>query len=248
MIGRAPADGQRAPSPADRGQSPTVPSTSSRMRSAWPLWRAYSSIMWSMIQRRLTGSPRRTPVASSDSAAASMARGLIALAAPRREVGRPVGVGHQLEVAVGVLVVVVVERRGVLAGQHATEPAPLDLGHVAHEAVEAEQRARDGPRDEPGAVEPLALQLERRPVEVEPLPQRRALGREERRIGALGHGGQHGLRDGCSRAVYGREQTSSSAAITTRVPLGTQCPRSIKLRRLPQGGVARTFTGWSRAI
>ena len=102
--------------------SPTVPSTSSRMRSAWPLWRAYSSIMWSMIQRRLTGSPRRTPVASSDSAAASMARARSHSAAPRRQVGRPVGVGQQLEVAVGVLVVVVVERRGVLAGQHAAEP------------------------------------------------------------------------------------------------------------------------------
>src|SRR5947209_18217199 len=25
---------------------PTAPSTSSRIRSAWPLWRAYSSIMW----------------------------------------------------------------------------------------------------------------------------------------------------------------------------------------------------------
>jgi hypothetical protein len=29
-----------------RGHQPTAPSTSSRMRSAWPLWRAYSSIMW----------------------------------------------------------------------------------------------------------------------------------------------------------------------------------------------------------
>ena len=58
---------------------------------------------------------------------------------------------------------------------------------------------------------------------------------------------KHGLRDGCSVAVYGREQTSSSADVATGVPLGTQCARGIKLRCLPQGGVARTFTGWSRA-
>ena len=38
-----------------RGHSPVAPSIDSRIRSAWPLWRAYSSIMWTMIQRRLNG-------------------------------------------------------------------------------------------------------------------------------------------------------------------------------------------------
>ncbi len=34
------------------GYSPVRPSRCSRTRSAWPLWRAYSSIMWVTIQRR----------------------------------------------------------------------------------------------------------------------------------------------------------------------------------------------------
>src|SRR5207244_2428275 len=37
--------------------SPVSPSTDSRSRSAWPLCRAYSSIMWHTIQRRLGARP-----------------------------------------------------------------------------------------------------------------------------------------------------------------------------------------------
>ena len=40
------------------GHQPTAPSINSRMKSAWPLWRAYSSTMWVYIQRRETASPR----------------------------------------------------------------------------------------------------------------------------------------------------------------------------------------------
>jgi quercetin dioxygenase-like cupin family protein len=40
-----------------RGYSPVAPSIDSRRRSAWPLWRAYSSIMWHKIQRRLGERP-----------------------------------------------------------------------------------------------------------------------------------------------------------------------------------------------
>ena len=36
-----------------RAQSPVAPSMASRSRSAWPLWRAYSSIMCSKTQRTL---------------------------------------------------------------------------------------------------------------------------------------------------------------------------------------------------
>ena len=36
------------------GQSPVAPSMRSRRRSAWPLWRAYSSIMWTSIHRSET--------------------------------------------------------------------------------------------------------------------------------------------------------------------------------------------------
>ena len=48
---RSTTDRGRPPRP-DR-YSPVSPSTDSRIRSAWPLWRAYSSIMWTTIQRRL---------------------------------------------------------------------------------------------------------------------------------------------------------------------------------------------------
>ena len=58
------ASGGSARSLASRhavAQSPVAPSIRSRIRSAWPLWRAYSSIMCTMIQRRDDGlDPRRT--------------------------------------------------------------------------------------------------------------------------------------------------------------------------------------------
>jgi len=50
---------------------PTLPSTISRMRSACPLCRAYSSIMWLKIHRKEQGSPSRIPVSSIDSPAAA---------------------------------------------------------------------------------------------------------------------------------------------------------------------------------
>ena len=57
--------------------------------------------------------------------------GVLALRPPRRQVCRPVGVVDELEVTVRVLVVVVVERRGVLAGAHAPAPLPLDEERAA---------------------------------------------------------------------------------------------------------------------
>jgi Glyoxalase/Bleomycin resistance protein/Dioxygenase superfamily len=56
-----------SPRRADRGHSPVTPSMFSRIRSAWPLWRAVSSIMCSMIQRRLNGSPLRDGFAATRS-------------------------------------------------------------------------------------------------------------------------------------------------------------------------------------
>lgn len=41
----------RAVVPQVSNYSPVRPSIASRMRSAWPLWRAYSSTMWEQIQR-----------------------------------------------------------------------------------------------------------------------------------------------------------------------------------------------------
>ena len=55
-------------------QSSTTPSVSSRRTSAWPAWRAVSSIMWTMIQRRLTRwSPSCTASSSSWAARISSA-------------------------------------------------------------------------------------------------------------------------------------------------------------------------------
>ena len=49
-IARLPEQAQPAPGNGQRGGSwPTRPSIDSRMRSAWPLWRAYSSIMLSRM-------------------------------------------------------------------------------------------------------------------------------------------------------------------------------------------------------
>jgi hypothetical protein len=44
--------------------------------SAWPTWRAVSSIMWTRIQRRLTSSFHRgwTTASSSEEAAATISR------------------------------------------------------------------------------------------------------------------------------------------------------------------------------
>jgi Beta-lactamase len=57
-----PADSWPGPSagwslPAAEPHSPVCPSIDSRIRSAWPLCRAYSSIMWTRIQRRLGARP-----------------------------------------------------------------------------------------------------------------------------------------------------------------------------------------------
>jgi hypothetical protein len=58
--------------------SPVWPSTDSRSMSAWPLWRAYSSIMWHKIQRRLgtwpSGQARLASWPRSPSASASVSR------------------------------------------------------------------------------------------------------------------------------------------------------------------------------
>jgi hypothetical protein len=58
--------------------SPVSPSTDSRSMSAWPLWRAYSSIMWHKIQRRLgtwpSGQARLASWPRSPSASASASR------------------------------------------------------------------------------------------------------------------------------------------------------------------------------
>ncbi len=64
--------------PGAGAASPVAPSMHSRIRSAWPLCRAYSSIMWTTIQRRLGDSPfgqgRRAKRSRPPSASASVTR------------------------------------------------------------------------------------------------------------------------------------------------------------------------------
>jgi glycine/D-amino acid oxidase-like deaminating enzyme len=52
-----PEESAATPPPRNPGHWPTRPSTLSRSRSAWPLWRAYSSIMWSSTSRSATVVP-----------------------------------------------------------------------------------------------------------------------------------------------------------------------------------------------
>ena len=65
---RPSSDGWRgARPPSGDAHQPTAPSTSSRIRSAWPLWRASSSITGTETQRNETGSPAPPPQATSSS-------------------------------------------------------------------------------------------------------------------------------------------------------------------------------------
>jgi hypothetical protein len=76
MVGSQPDKVCRTGTPASLKMrsavySPVCPSTNSRRRSAWPLWRAYSSIMWQTTHRTLAGSTsgggrRTTPPSPSD--------------------------------------------------------------------------------------------------------------------------------------------------------------------------------------
>src|SRR6185437_14182347 len=58
----------------DIAHSPTAPSIRSRSRSAWPLCLAYSSIMWTKIQRRETGRRVEAARVSRSSTAPATAR------------------------------------------------------------------------------------------------------------------------------------------------------------------------------
>ena len=168
--------------------SPVAPSIRSRNRSAWPLWREYSSIMWTRIHLKLSpSSPGRVSTSSSEWAAA-IASAAAHSRSPRRE--RFFGVSAvNGEVAVPILVRVV-DRRGVFAGDRAPEPVALDLGEVAHEAEQRHGRGRHAAHPQLLGSEPVALHPERRSVKREEGHQRLALRRGRGRVRALGRHGE----------------------------------------------------------
>ena len=125
--------------------SPVTPSTASRRKSAWPLWRAYSSIMCSRIQRRrellvLLARQRRRPELESalGERRVDVAPGLLdrLVHDPAQLLGAVVARRRHLPVAVGVPVGTRPRLRHRAAVQHLAEPARLVEGDVL------EQRAR----------------------------------------------------------------------------------------------------------
>ena len=128
-----------------RSQSPVAPSSRSRSRSsAWPLWRAYSSIMWRYTQRTLIWALRwewKNVASRSRPAAAWRAKSDLALV--DGEVVLGVGGVDVVELPVGVSLAGV-EIADVLSRDAAAEPAALYLGHVTDEPEQGKVRRRGG--------------------------------------------------------------------------------------------------------
>ena len=123
------------------------PSIRSLSRSAWPQWRAYSSIMWTRTSRSgeclcrsswcraCPGRPRRPRISRRRPPRPARP------ARPRRRpgVGRgavPVGIGD---------IVGPVKRGSVRARHHPPEPVPLHIGHVADQAEQGHRGRRHRP-------------------------------------------------------------------------------------------------------
>ena len=152
---------------------PVAPSTSSRRRSAWPLWRAYSSIMCTMIQRsespwvpaRAASLSDSRPDSSSEAAAATSLPAPPDLRAarrraPRRDRARGRGRNRRPSPPGG--------RGARQAGEHPLEPVPFDLGQMLDESEQRHLRGRRRGEAYLLVVEALALEGECGAVEVEP--------------------------------------------------------------------------------
>jgi hypothetical protein len=105
------------------------PSMRSRSRSGCPLWRAYSSIMWTYTQRICIGVSRRIVQLSS----AGSGTGQLHLALVGRQIMLWIGGIDIFESGVCVCVGAV-QIRKFLAGNSPSKPDALDLAHVAHES------------------------------------------------------------------------------------------------------------------
>jgi hypothetical protein len=145
-------------------QSPTVPSIRSRSRSAWPLWRAYSSIMWIMIQRSENSFP---PVGTGDIQRRGRSGPLLrtgAFGPPGLECLRRIGAVDVVEVGVRVVVGVVVPR-DLLTAQHHLEPLLLPLRHVPDQAQQRQLGRRYRPLPQRAAGQPVTFERQGVPVE-----------------------------------------------------------------------------------
>ena len=182
--------------PAHTVYTPVAPSTDSRIRSAWPLCRAYSSIMCTRIQRRLNAAApcrslaHRQPVepAVGEHPVEDRVRRADRLVEQPAQLLRAVRRrGRHLPVAVGVPV----GRRPRLdvlpPHQHHPEPVVLDVRHVLDQRRQR-QRARLESLVEAGVVETVGLLAQRGAVPVEPAAQHRRLVGDQRWRGS---GGRH---------------------------------------------------------
>ncbi len=124
--------------------APVLPSIDSRIRSACPLCRAYSSIMCTRIQRRLIPSPvfrrRRSAMSSSDGGGGDHQVGGLDEPVEERPqlLGRRTRSAVPVPVVVGVPVDVVERRRRRSPGQGDAEPPVLDVGHVLEHPAEGQ--------------------------------------------------------------------------------------------------------------
>jgi len=172
------------------------PSTDSRRRSAWPLWRAYSSIMWTRIQRRLgarpSGQVRRAGRSRPPSASASGA-GAGHGGPPEREelLGAVRGGRVPLPVRVGGPVHRVPRGVPVPTVQPPAEPVVLHVGQVLEHPAQGHRRGADR-RPQAGRVHAPGLPRQGRALVVEEAQEGGGLvGREGRLRAAvvvqLGH-------------------------------------------------------------
>src|ERR671910_38367 len=152
---------------------PTLPSIRSRRKSAWPLCRAYSSIMCTSTSRRT--SPRFPTTSRSWCLSNILLR--------ERDLGPPsvpclgdnAGVGHGAsEISVGVGVGPEMPRH-VPPGHPQPEPRLLHAGHVAHQPQQRRVGRLYGATGQGGGIQASALELERQALVAQVPGERGAL-------------------------------------------------------------------------
>ena len=128
--------------------------------------------------------------------------GRLALALPHRQVRLPVGVVERIQLGVLAGVADPDPRQLRLGPENAPEPVALDLGHVTHQPVQGERRRRHRSHLALRVVEPLALEEQRGPVELEPGFEHGPLGQD---VGGLPSAGVDEISDH-DRTSHPREQ------------------------------------------
>ena len=203
VVGRSPA--------GSTGQSPGLPSIDSRIRSAWPLCRAYSSIMCSRIQRRLKWPAPPAALAADSGSSPSAASDVV---------DHPVGAGDRLVEERAQLL------RGVVGGG---VPLPVAVG-VPVDAVPGRHR-----RSSPTSTSSNQLVLDQGEVLQQPAERHR--GRRQR-LRELLLGQSVGLpAEECRGGSRGRPEHGGSSASGARAAAGSA--RSASCRDASQPGPVR---------